>query len=192
MTDKKPFSYSPITLIEGPPRAGKTNTAVARVVDAYKKDPSIRIFANFHLYGIKYVFADLATIVEYLNSPLFRAAYIIIDAAYIGMEARKGMELLTQVMTYLGMQAGKRRLRLIIIVQHGRMIDWRARWLVTEHIFCTYDEATQMITLKIKDKRKKRDRSVTYWAPQYWRYYDTEEVVLIPESKLAKALMGAR
>jgi len=190
--NKQPFTYTPITLIEGEPRAGKTNTAVARVVDAYRKDPNTRIFANFHLHGIKYIYADLATIIAYLNSELLRNGYIIIDEAYIGMEAREGMAMLTKVMTYLGMQAGKRRLHLIIVVQHGRMIDWRSRWLVSEHILCSYNDKTEVVTLKIKDRRSRRDRTVTYWARQYWKYFDTEELALIPESKLAKALMGAR
>ncbi|MHA2070100.1 MAG: hypothetical protein ACXABY_37515 [Candidatus Thorarchaeota archaeon] len=118
----KPFTYTPITLIEGEPRSGKTNTAVAKVVDAYKKDPSTRIFANFQLYGVKAVFADLAFVVEYLNSELLRNAYILLDEAYVGMDARQGAAALTQVMTYLGMQAGKRKLRLIIIIQ---MVSFR-------------------------------------------------------------------
>lgn len=190
--NRKPFSYTPITLIEGEPRSGKTNTAVARVIDAYKKDSNTRILANFILYGIKYVYADLATIVEYLNSDLIRDGYVIIDEAYIGLEAREGMAALNKILGYLSLQAGKRRVRLIVIVQHGRMIEWRIRWLASEHIICTYNDKTYMITLQIKKKGDKSVRRISYYAPQYWKYFDTEEVMAIPDSKLAKALTGTR
>ncbi|MHA2070099.1 MAG: hypothetical protein ACXABY_37510 [Candidatus Thorarchaeota archaeon] len=49
-----------------------------------------------------------------------------------------------------------------------------------------------MITLQIKDRHKKKERTISYWARQYWPYFDTEEIMQIPESKLAKALIGAR
>lgn len=192
MINKKPFTSSPITLIEGEPRSGKTNTAVARVIDAYEKDPSTKIFANFRLYGVKYVLAPIATILEFINSKVLRDGYIIIDEAYIGLEAREGMSILTKLMTYLGMQAGKRRLYLIVIVQHGRMIDWRYRWLMNEHILCTYNEKTRIITLDITKKGARKKRTINYYAPQYWKYFDTEEIMEIPDASIAKALLTAR
>lgn len=188
---KTPFSYAPITLIEGEPRSGKTNTAVGRVVDAYREDKSIKIFTNFKMYGIRHVHLTLPMMVEYINSKLLKDGYLIIDEAYIGLEAREGQSMLTKVITYVGMQSGKRRLHLIIIVQHGKMIDWRYRWLMTEHIICRYNEKTRMVTLTIKNRRSKKNRTVSYYAPQYWKYFDTEEIFDIPDSKLAKALAGA-
>ena len=192
MTSKAPFTESPITLIEGEPRSGKTNTAVARVVDAYREDPSTKIFTNFHLYGIKYVLIDLATLLEYLNSKLLKDGYVIIDEAYIGLNARDGMAIINKIGTWFGMQAGKRRVHLIVIVQHGRMVDWIYRWLMSEHILCSYNAKTRMITLQVKKKNAKRIRVINYYAPQYWSYYDTEEIVEIPDSKIAKAIVGAR
>lgn len=190
----KPFTYSPVTLIEGEPRSGKTNTAVARVVDAYKKDKSTKIFANFTLYGVKYVPIQLSDVMEYINSDLFSNAYIIIDEAYTGMDARSSGAMLTQIMTYLGMQAGKRAVHLIVVIQHGRMLEWRMRWLaeIGEHIYCSFNPRNNRITLTMRGKRYKRMREVTYYAPKYWRYYNTEEVMAIPESKIAKALHSAR
>lgn len=194
MDNRKPLTYTPITMITGEPRTGKTNTAVARVVDAREKDPSTRIFANFNLYGLKYVHADLATIVEYLNTDLLKNGYIIIDEAYIGLDARQTASLLDQVLTYLTLQAGKRGIHLIIIFHHTRIAEWRVRWLASEIIECSYNEKKRQVTLHIKDRRQRptREKVITYDAWPYWKYYDTEEVMPIPESKLAKALMTAR
>ncbi len=190
---KQAMSRAEITIIEGEQGSGKTNTAVAKAKDAIDKDPATKVFANFHLYGIKYVYTDLSTIVEYLNSKLITEGYVIIDESYIGVDARRGMSLLTQVLTWFGSQIRKRGLNLILIAQHGRMIDSRFRLFMTEHILCSYNEKTRMITLTIIERGKRRPkRTVSYYAPQYWKYYNTNELPEIPEGLLAKALISAR
>lgn len=181
-----------ICIIEGEQGSGKTITAVAKVVDAYKGDENTKIFANFHLYGIKYVYADLATIVEYLNSNLVTDGYIVIDESYIGGDARMGMTLMTKVLTWFGSQIRKRGLHLILIAQHSRMIDYRFRLFMTEHILCSYNEKTSMVTLTVVKRGEKRKKIYSYYSPQYRKYYDTNELPQIPEGLLAKALMGAR
>lgn len=193
LMSRKPFTYSPVTLIEGEPRSGKTNTAVARVVDAYKKDPETKIFANFTLYGVKYVQVQLVDILSLINSKILTDGYVLIDEAYTGLDARSSGAMLTQIITYLGMQAGKRAIRLIIIIQHGRMLEWRMRWLgeIGEHIYCSYNEKNRMITLMIRSRKYKRPRELSYYAPPYWKYYDTEEIMPIPEAKIAKALAAS-
>ena len=189
---RRAMSRAEICIIEGEQGAGKTNTAVAKVVDAYHQDSSVKIFANFHLYGIRYVYADLSTILEYLNSNLIKEGYIVIDESYIGGDARMGMTLMTKILTWFGSQIRKRGLHLILIAQHGRMIDYRFRLFMTEHILCSYNEKTQMITLTIVERGKKKKRILSYKGTQYWKYYDTNELPQIPETLLAKALMTAK
>jgi len=190
---RKAMNRAEICLCEGEQGSGKTCTAVGKVVDAYHKDSTTKIFANFHLYGIKYVYADLGTIVEYLNSSLITEGYIVIDESYIGGDARRGMSLLTQVLTWFGSQIRKRGLHLILIAQHGRLIDYRFRLFMTEHILCSYNEKTHMITLDVVERgSRKKKREYSYYGPQYWKYYNTNELPQIPESLLAKALMTAR
>jgi len=189
---RKSMNRAEICIAEGEQGAGKTCTGVAKVVDAVHKDPTTKVFANFHLYGIKYVYADLATIVEYMNSGLITDGYIIIDESYIGGDARMGMTLMTKVLTWFGSQIRKRGLHLILIAQHGRMIDWRFRLFMTEHIMCSYNEKTHMITLTVVQRGKKKKRTYSYYEPQYRKYYNTDELPQIPENLLAKALVGAR
>ena len=189
---REAMSRAEICIIEGEQGAGKTNTAVAKVKDASDKDPNIKIFANFHLYGIKYVYANLGTIVEHLNSGLITEGYIIIDESYIGGDARMGMTLMTRILTWFGSQIRKRQLHLILIAQHGRMIDYRFRLFMTEHILCSYNEKTYVITLTIVKRGEKKKRVHTYYAPQYWKYYNTNELPQIPEAIIAKTLLTAR
>ena len=186
------MSRAEICIIEGEQGSGKTNTAVAKVVDAYNNDNTVKIFANFKLYGIKYVNASLATIVEYLNSNLITDGYIVIDESYIGGDARMGMTLMTKVLTWFGSQIRKRGLHLILIAQHGRMIDYRFRLFMTEHIMCSYNEKKHMITLTIVERGKKKKRSFSYDGSQYWKNYNTNELPQIPENLIAKVLMTTR
>lgn len=235
----KSMTKAEICIIEGEQGSGKTNTAVAKIVDAtfanitsvklidriiIKAEPaippkpgvaklwlphqgptttklpvgscaeadSIKVFANFHLYGIKYIYADLATIVGFLNSDLITDGYIIIDESYIGGDARMGMTLMTKVLTWFGSQIRKRGLHLILIAQHGRMIDWRFRLFMTEHILCSYNEKTHMITLTVVERNNKKKRTYSYNGSQYWKYYNTNELPQIPEAIIAKTLVGAR
>lgn len=189
---RKAMNRAEIYIIEGDQGKGKTNTAVAKVVDAYHNDPTTKIFTNFHLFGIRYVYANLATIVEYLNSNLITDGYIVIDESYIGGDARMGMTLMTKVLTWFGSQIRKRGLHLILIAQHGRMIDYRFRLFMTEHILCDYNEKTHMITLTVIERGRKKTRKFSYYGPQYWKYFDTNELPQIPENILARTLARVR
>ena len=190
---RKPLSYAPIHLVEGPQGNGKSGTMVARVVDAYRKDPAIKIYANFHLYGIRYVYLPLPLMLEYLNSGLIQDGYLLIDEAYISGDAREGMTAVVKLITKLANQMRKRHLHLYLSVPNAKMIDWRYRWAVTEKIICVgYNENTHMMKLIIKNKRKyQRPRTVVYDASQYFSYYDTDEQIEIPQSQIAKAIQGA-
>lgn len=193
----KSMNKAELCLLEGDQGAGKTSTAVAKIVDAIENSPSTKVFANFHLFGIRYVFADVAAIVEYLNTKLISATgdeevFVVIDESYIGGDARMGMTLMTKVLTWFGSQVRKRRLHLILIAQHGRMIDWRFRFFMTEHIICSYNEKTNYITLNITRKGEKKKRTISYYEPQYRKYYDTNELPQIPQKILDKVLIGTR
>ena len=191
------FNKAEIAIIEGEQGAGKTNTAVAKVADAIERGVNTKVFANFHLYGIKYVYANLSMIVEYLNTSLMSATgdeevYVVIDESYIGGDARMGMTLMTRVLTWFGSQIRKRKLHLILIAQHGRMIDWRFRFFMTEHVLCSFNEKTNYIELKITRKGERKKKSINYFAPKYWKYYDTNELPQIPQKILDKVLVGAK
>ncbi len=244
--ERQPFTYAPISLVEADQGQGKSNTIVARVVDATyakmtsiklfkdgkefyevkaspvlnergkpiiglatvyfpNKEPyeievpdeacviaeSVKVFANFKLYGIRYVYCDLATILENLNTDLLLDAWVLIDEAYIGGDARNSMNLLNQILTKFGMQIRKRHIHLMVCYPMGKMADLRYRLANTEHIMPNFNPKTNEITLTVKKKGQKMRTLPPYYAPLYWRYFDTDERFRIPEKQIGKALAEA-
>jgi hypothetical protein len=163
---------------------------------------SIRVFANFHLKGIRYVYLPLHLIIEYLNSGLItglspdgliKEAFLIIDEAYIGGDKRDGMSPLVKVISKLGYQIAKRHLHVMFALPEADVLDFRLRGIETEHVICQpYDEVREIITVDIKNrKRYKQTRSVSFSARPYFRYYDADEQFELTNTQIARALASA-
>lgn len=245
----KPFSSAQISLCEGEQGDGKSNTAVARVIDAaishivavrkqdgteikaaplttddkqwlkskgysytfdtvklYYPDfgwkvmriphdgiivPSINIFCNFHLYGVVYTFGTLAQIIEWFDAGIIQDGYLVLDENYIGGNAREGMGSLGRALTKYSMSFRKRHLHVILIYPHEKMADWIFRWAVRERIMCSNNEKTHYITLTIK-RRKQPTKTISYYSPQYWKYYWTDEMFKLSTREVGKAVAAAK
>ena len=145
----------------------------------YKLHSDLRIYANFHLYGIRYVYCDsFGQILEWLKDGTIIGGILVIDEYYIGGNARESMGKLGKELLKQSFQYRKMQLEVIIITPMARLIDWTARIIPTEHIWCSYNEKTRRITLTIKKKGVKGTKEVTYDATQYWGNYWTNERVL--------------
>lgn len=178
-----------VTLIEGGMGSGKTTTAVAFLVDKYKADPNVKIFANFHLYGIKAVYRP--TFIEIMQLIIdldIEECTIAIDEAGNEGESRRSMSNATLAFAQYINQMRKRKIDLIVIVQNGRFLDWRIKWVVDTRILCDMNEETNYIKLMIKEVKKDKDKIVSYYAPQYWKYYDTYEPPHMQRRIIEKAL----
>lgn len=184
-----------ITVIEGHMGTGKTTTGVAQIVDAYKKDPTLLVFSNMHLYGIRYVWEPDVnkTLKLLIQRPDFNHIKWLVDESYVGGDPRRSMSTSNVIASWVAQQARKRDMEIAYVVQHPRMLDWRFIWSANKRIECVnydWDEEKQRGTRKIKIIIKNLDKStekvVKYWAPQYWPYYDTNELPVIPEKILAK------
>ena len=180
-----------VKFIEGMPGSGKTTTAMAKVADAYAKNPNIRVFANFTVYGMKYVKLSTSQIIEYLNTGLIRDGWIVIDEAYISAGSQSSNSWLGRLFQLLGLQGRKRNLHIIVIYQTGRLAPWLIKWMNSEHIICSKQKTSCMITLDISDKDHKQKRTVTYNSKKYRQFFDTNEMVPVPESAIAKAMERA-
>ncbi len=188
---KSPLSHADVCIVEGEQGEGKSTVAVARVVDAYKKDPTIKIFCNFHLYGVPYVYGTLGQIIEWLDAGIIQDGHLVLDENYIGGNARESMGSLGRALTKYSMSFRKRHLRVIMIYPHERMADWIFRWAVRERILCSYNEKTHYITLTIK-RRRLPTKTVSFYAPQYWKYFWTDELFQLPTRDVGKAVAAAR
>lgn len=159
---------------------------IGRIPDNYIIVPSIGIFCNFHLYGVEYTYATMAQIIEWLDKGLIRDGYLVLDENYITGNARESHAAFSRALTKYSNTFRKRHLNVIMMYPHERMADWIYRWAVREWILCSYDEKTYIVTLTIK-KRREREKVVSFYAPQYWKYYDTDELPRLPASQVDKA-----
>jgi hypothetical protein len=218
--ERPPFSESHVTIIEGDPRQGKTETGVARIRDAYDKDcvriycknilnikceiksynrhtrvarvkykgnikqfrippdykmnSPMNIFSNTPLYGIPYKFVpSFNHLMHWLKTGIVVNGWVLVDEAQVGMNARASMTELGRELAKLYHQFGKMQLDVIIVVPMARMVDYLARTVPNEHIHCTYNEKTKKIMLTIRKKGVQGEKIVEYYAPEYWRNYDT-------------------
>ena len=152
----------------------------------YSTISDTKIFANYHLYGIKYVLCDPLTMLQYLNTGVISHGKLVIDEAYISGEARRGMNTLSLIYTWFAQQMRKRDIELYLLVQHGRFIDWRFRYIAKQKILCRYNEKTYRIKLLVQNLSKGSEKMLSYYAPQYWKYFDTNELPPVPEKILIK------
>jgi hypothetical protein len=217
---RPPFSESHVTIVEGDPRQGKTETGVARIRDAYDKDcvrvycrsilriacdvksfnrhtriakikykgmlrqfripesykmhSPMNIFSNTPLYGIPYRYVpSFRHLMAWLKAGYIVNGWLLVDEAQVGMNARACMTELGIELAKLYHQFGKMQLDVIIVVPMARMVDYLARTVPNEHIHCVYNERTKKISLAIRKKGVNGERIVDYYAPEYWKNFDT-------------------
>jgi len=164
---------------------------VAEIPDnGYAVAKDIKVFANYHLYGIRYMYVSLADVVQYIDSALFIDGIVNIDEGYIGAGNRGGMSSLGQVMTEQAFQLRKKRMHFNISYPLDKLSDLRFRLARTERITCSYDEARHEITAKIQ-RAKQKEKVITVDGSIYHKYFRTEERFKLLESKKAKAYQQA-
>ncbi len=154
---------------------------------------SIKIYANFHLFGIRAWYVPLRLMIKFLNEGKISDGYLLCDEHYIGADARRGMTNLVDTFRLQGYQMRKRHIDLMMMTPLQRLIDWSFKSIVTEHIICSYNEDTGEVTLTVKKKGEKKYRTLKpYDSVQYRRYYDTDELVKLSDRQVEKAMAGAR
>lgn len=159
---------------------------IIRIPEGYATMSDTKLYANFHLFGVRYVYCDHTMMLEYLNTGVISKGKMIIDEGYIAGDARRSMNTLGLIYTWFAQQMRKREIELYLLVQHGRFIDWRFRYIAKRKILTRYNEKTHRIRLLIQDLSKGSEKIVSYYAPTYWRFFDTNELPPVPEKMIMK------
>ncbi len=146
----------------------------------------VHIFSNFHLYGVKYAYIGIEDIIQYINTDLFNDAWILSDESVM-TDARNSMDSMGKLIAAFGATVGKRNAKLCIAAQYNEMVERRFRLFATTRITCSYDQDTKYVFLDIK-KRGEPMFSTEYYAPQYWRFFNTKELIRVPQDKIDRAL----
>ncbi len=152
---------------------------ILRIPEKYKLWSPMKIFCNFHIYGIPYTFLEsFEHTLELLKKNVIINAWLVVDEAYVGMNARGCMKALGKELANQYWQLGKMQLDVIIVTPMARLVDWELRTIPTEHINCEYNAKTKKITLTIRKKGIQGERKVEYDSTQYWPNYKTNERIV--------------
>ncbi len=150
-----------------------------RIPSNYKLHSPMKIFSNIHLYGIEYRFCpSFEHIMQWLKQNIMVDGWLLVDEAYLGMNARACMTALGKELESQYFQLRKMRLNVIIVTPMARLIDWTMRTIPTEHVHCTYNAKTHKVTAAIRKKGMKGERKVDFDARQYWPNFRTNERIV--------------
>jgi len=208
-----------ITILFGEPGAGKTTTAVKKLADKaglttspfrqkpitgnYSKD--YHIFANLHLFGMRYLYLPLEKLIEYMNTtvnglpinhpdaiPLIGYGIYLYDEGSQGANARESMSSDTMVIQNLITQSRKRHLAIIFVTQDTRLLTWEVKKLTHEWIECERkDKNSPIITLTVK-KDGIPKHSFDFNGSRTWRYFKSDELHPLSNVRLSKAYERAK
>jgi len=150
----------------------------------------VKVFANFMLYGIRFVPINGARIIEYINDDvLFRDAWVLLDES-VDVDRHDTMTKEGKMTGKFGAQVAKRDLHLVINSQYLHMIQGRYTLFATTRVLCAYDTDTKIVTLDV-NQNSPMMQSVDYYAPPYFRFYKRGEVIKVSQTKIDKILTEA-
>ena len=200
LADGHEFPCSPLLGDGGYPVIGKVIVHLSTKDIIVKCPPhsvviaeDIRIYANFHFYGIRAVFFTTAQIIEHLNDGTIRYGYLYFDEHYKDANARENGSIIVKTITKLSNQMRKKHLYVSYLTPFARQIDWIERASVRKRVFCSsYDEETHIITYDIQEKGHKGIRTKSYDASVYFPYYWTDEHFAMGENQIGKAILAAQ
>lgn len=157
----------------------KGSLKLLRIPSNYKLHSPMRIFCNFHLFGIPYIFCpSFNHTLAWLKQGIIVNAWLIVDEAYVGMNARASMQALGKELEKQYFQFRKMLLNVIIVTPMARLIDWTMRTIPTERIHCTYNTKNRKVTLAIRKKGIQGERKFDYDSTQYRKNYRTNERIV--------------
>jgi len=200
LVDGHEFKCSPVLDEAGYPSIGKVRVHLP-TKDIIVKCPAgscvvaedVRIYANFHFYGIRAVYFTTAQIIEHLNDGTIRYGYLYFDEHYKDANARENGSVVVKAITKLSNQMRKKHLHVSYITPFARQLDWIERASVRKRIYCQeYNEETHIITYTIQEKGKKGTRTKTYDASVYFPYYRTDEHFAMGDNEVGKAIRAAQ
>lgn len=155
------------------------NISLIRIPSDYTMQTPMKIFANIHLFGVRYCFIpSFAYLLAGLKSGFISDGHLLVDEAHKGMGARGSMTTLGKGFMEEYFQFGKSKLDVFIVTHIARLVDWTARTIPTTRIHTTYNEQTKEITYTLRTKGDQTTKEITYDSRRYWPFYRTNEKVL--------------
>jgi hypothetical protein len=182
---KKGVRYHPLKHIRVYSPDGVSSKIVVKP-DGWVIDSPIKVFANYHFYGIRFKYIGIEDIVESINDELLTNAWLCLDESVL-TDKQDSMTALVKMVAKFMAQARRRKLHAIIIAQEVNMVASRFIMFSTTRAQCSYDKNTHIIDFEVS-KNSDVMQSSSFYAPDYWKFYKHDEIVKQPQSKVNKLL----
>lgn len=146
----------------------------------------IRVFSNYHFYGIRYKYIGVEDIIESINDDRLTDGWCAIDESTF-VDRQDSMSTIVKMVSKFMAQARRRMLHVVIVAQESSMIATRLIMFSTTRVECSYDEDTYTIEYEVSNNSKVM-QSASLYAPNYWKFFKTREIVKQPQYKVDKIL----
>lgn len=188
-----------IITLEGVMGSGKTTTAAAL---AYVESQTTgrKVISNVHL-NFPFTHFDIQFFLEHLADETLEDCILILDEAYLYLDARTSAGKLNKLFTYFMVQTRKRGVDLYVCTHHIDIVDKRLRRAVDIRGVCRYFEENPCreckgegtvdsknpcprclgygkagwVTTRFIDLRSGRRSRIRIHGPSFWGLFATEE-----------------
>ncbi len=164
---------------------GKSSKIISKP-DGWVIDSPVRVFCNFHLYGIRFRYISAEDIVESINDDTLTNAWIALDESAV-TDKQDTTTRVGKMIQKFGAQGRRRKLHTVIIAQYADMIQSRWNRFATTRVQCSYDKYTHMIELEV-NRNSEFMQSTSFYAPYYWKFFKHDEIVKQIQSNVDKVM----
>jgi hypothetical protein len=161
---------------------------IIRIPEDHIIIPSFNVYYNLSLFGIEYTKLTLSEIIEGLDDGAITNGWLGIDQAEVGGSARDSMTSVTKTIMKETSQFRKGGLHVVFIYTSWQEADIILKLKRTELISCKMDYKTNMITVTSQKEGESRESNHDFYAPPYFRFFDTGERVKLTRDQRNKAV----
>lgn len=162
---------------------GSGKTLLATMLAMYYADfPNVRVYTNFK---VEHPNIELINPVKFVDLALHNEKHVkylvFLDEVYGWLDSRCSASHVNRLLDIIGLQSRKRNMDIFYIAQLGSSVDLRYRD-ITDYIFLCEKIPYHgfYYTLRWRTWRKVYEKKFflpLHMAQQFWRYYDTTEIV---------------
>lgn len=151
----------------------------------------VKVFANRVIYGTKYVPFNIEQFIAYFNDKEFltNGWFVLSEAALLSR--KDTMTHLGKFMEFFGSECRKRHLKMSVDMQFRKQINPLFLQIATTMVDCSYDKETTDVYLDVNHNSPTMT-STSYNSYQYRRFFNTDELMGVPQYKIDRALSAIR
>jgi hypothetical protein len=175
----------------------------SKIIDLYQKEnfpkrdfsvlSPVKIFSNRTFYGVKFVPFDLENFIQYINDPVFANGWVVLsEAVLLGKDNPQSY--VAQFLRVFGATCRIRHLHMTVDMQYRNMLAPTFHLLATTNVECSYREEIArngqtlgMVNLSVNNSSPIMS-STEYISNDYRRFYDTDELMKVPQYRIDRAM----